>query len=177
MVEEDVFHAALEEQPSASVTRLVFADWLEENGDWRAEGYRWLGKNGKWPIKDRHAKRLNGRWGYKWVRQGRLGASTPFALPDKMLDAIRHYKHAVEIMSRSLRQSEEEACLMLALPPIRRYLDRFTARFVDEVVGRKQPAQAFAALQLLLPLRDDPKKMWAAWRSLRGIPPYRRNRR
>jgi len=50
MVNEDDFLAALDEDPSNSTLRLVFADWLEEMGDWRAVGYRWMGQAGKWPY-------------------------------------------------------------------------------------------------------------------------------
>jgi uncharacterized protein (TIGR02996 family) len=40
---EDDFHTALDANPEDWQTRLVFADWLEERGDPRAEGYRALG--------------------------------------------------------------------------------------------------------------------------------------
>lgn len=41
--EEDAFWSHLEANPSDSVARLVFADWLQERGDLRAEGMRVLG--------------------------------------------------------------------------------------------------------------------------------------
>jgi uncharacterized protein (TIGR02996 family) len=40
---EDDFWAILEANPSDHTTRLVLADWLQERGDPRAEGYRALG--------------------------------------------------------------------------------------------------------------------------------------
>jgi uncharacterized protein (TIGR02996 family) len=40
---EDDFHAALDANPDDWHTRLVFADWLQECGDVRADGYRALG--------------------------------------------------------------------------------------------------------------------------------------
>jgi uncharacterized protein (TIGR02996 family) len=40
---EDDFQQKLDEHPNDWQTRLVFADWLEEHGDPRAEGYRALG--------------------------------------------------------------------------------------------------------------------------------------
>lgn len=43
MTDEDCFQAALDANPDDHVTRLAFADWLEERGDQRAEGYRALG--------------------------------------------------------------------------------------------------------------------------------------
>lgn len=42
MTTEDDFQAKLDADPSDWQTRLVFADWLEERGDARAEGYRAL---------------------------------------------------------------------------------------------------------------------------------------
>jgi uncharacterized protein (TIGR02996 family) len=43
MNDEEAFHAALDANPNDHTTRLVFADWLQERGDPRAEGYRALG--------------------------------------------------------------------------------------------------------------------------------------
>jgi uncharacterized protein (TIGR02996 family) len=43
MTTEDDFQAKLDADPDDWQTRLVFADWLEERGDPRAEGYRALG--------------------------------------------------------------------------------------------------------------------------------------
>jgi uncharacterized protein (TIGR02996 family) len=50
MTDEAAFHAALDAEPGNSSLRLVFADWLEERGDWRAAGYRWMGEHLKWPY-------------------------------------------------------------------------------------------------------------------------------
>lgn len=44
MTTEDDFNAALDADPSDWQTRLVFADWLQDRGDPRAEGYRALGR-------------------------------------------------------------------------------------------------------------------------------------
>jgi uncharacterized protein (TIGR02996 family) len=43
MTTEDDFQRALDANPDDWQTRLVLADWLEERGDPRAEGYRALG--------------------------------------------------------------------------------------------------------------------------------------
>jgi uncharacterized protein (TIGR02996 family) len=43
MTTEEDFQRALDAQPEDWQTRLVFADWLDERGDPRAEGYRALG--------------------------------------------------------------------------------------------------------------------------------------
>ncbi len=54
MTHRESFIAALDENPSDQVTRLVFADWLEENGneeDHRlAQHLRWMVKNGQTKI-------------------------------------------------------------------------------------------------------------------------------
>jgi uncharacterized protein (TIGR02996 family) len=62
MTEETAFQAALDAEPGNSGLRLVFADWLEERGDWRAAGYRWMGEHRKWPYdwsKDRNVRAYN----------------------------------------------------------------------------------------------------------------------
>lgn len=41
---EDDFHAMLDAYPDDWQTRLVFADWLDDRGDPRAEAYRALGR-------------------------------------------------------------------------------------------------------------------------------------
>lgn len=43
MTTEDDFQAALDADPTDWQTRLVFADWLQDRDDPRAEGYRALG--------------------------------------------------------------------------------------------------------------------------------------
>src|SRR5262249_55205850 len=50
MVFDDDFQTALDADITNSALRLVFADWLEEQGDERAVGYRWVGENGQWPY-------------------------------------------------------------------------------------------------------------------------------
>jgi uncharacterized protein (TIGR02996 family) len=42
---EEDFQHALDANPADWQTRLVFADWLQDRGDLRAEGYRALGHN------------------------------------------------------------------------------------------------------------------------------------
>ena len=64
MVSEDDFHAALDADAGNPALRLVFADWLEERGDWRAEGYRWMGQHDKWPL--------------DWSKSGFITAFTTF---------------------------------------------------------------------------------------------------
>lgn len=42
MNDEEAFQAALDARPNDHTTRLVFADWLQDRGDERAEGYRMM---------------------------------------------------------------------------------------------------------------------------------------
>jgi uncharacterized protein (TIGR02996 family) len=50
MTNEEDFQAALDTNPADWQTRLVFADWLQERGDPRADGYRALGRTGAWTV-------------------------------------------------------------------------------------------------------------------------------
>lgn len=50
MTTEDDFQAALDARPSDWQTRLVFADWLQERDDPRADGYRALGHLRSYPV-------------------------------------------------------------------------------------------------------------------------------
>lgn len=80
MQNEYEFQAALDAEPTCSTTRQVFADWLEEQGDIRAEGYRALGVLGLYPsIRRTHATfggmnhpHVNGiRYNPNWREQNR----------------------------------------------------------------------------------------------------------
>lgn len=71
MTTEDDFQCALYADHSDWQTRLVFADWLQEQGDVRAEGYRALGILCVWPAihiqdsvwgSDAHPSRDNPDW-------------------------------------------------------------------------------------------------------------------
>jgi uncharacterized protein (TIGR02996 family) len=70
MVTEDAFQATLEEDPTNSGTRLVFADWLEEQGDARAAGYRWMGTHEKWPYAWARSRRVPRYFSFDWYREG-----------------------------------------------------------------------------------------------------------
>ncbi len=60
MTTEDDFQNALDACPEDWQTRLVFADWLQERGDVRAEGYRALG------TKRHAALKINGSMWSWW---------------------------------------------------------------------------------------------------------------
>jgi uncharacterized protein (TIGR02996 family) len=50
MNDEDAFQRAIDAEPGNLTLKRVFADWLEEQGDWRAAGYRWMAEHEKWPF-------------------------------------------------------------------------------------------------------------------------------
>jgi uncharacterized protein (TIGR02996 family) len=62
------FQNALDANPEDHQTRLVFADWLQERGDPRAEGYRALGMNRKSPYIRKRENDLSGPGG--WTHTG-----------------------------------------------------------------------------------------------------------
>jgi uncharacterized protein (TIGR02996 family) len=64
MTTEEDFQRALDADPSDWQTRLVFADWLQERNDPRAEGYRALGALRKWPLLDLRTRE------YAWTNSG-----------------------------------------------------------------------------------------------------------
>ena len=64
MTSEDDFHAKLDADPDDWQTRLVFADWLQERGDPRADGYRALGIRRLRPnVWVKKSKRKHWWWG------------------------------------------------------------------------------------------------------------------
>jgi uncharacterized protein (TIGR02996 family) len=60
---EEVFQTFLDLYPDDHVTRLVFADWLEETGDARSTGIRLLGSTRKHPRGETY-----GGEAYQWYR-------------------------------------------------------------------------------------------------------------
>jgi uncharacterized protein (TIGR02996 family) len=118
---EDDFQAALDAKPDDWQTRLVFADWLQERNDPRAEGYRALGQNRlvpKLPNQVNKPGYTTRAWaeGYKW---------TDGWLPNDWFPLAR--AHTSErawtqwAVNKSRREAEDMAALAFAqLPPERR---------------------------------------------------------
>jgi hypothetical protein len=98
MTDESAFQSALDELaallwPAHGQSRIepdlldqlvgacaVFADWLEEQGDWRAVGYRWLSRNRKLP-------RPTGEY-FTWWRFGDNSNCAPEDLPARVWDRL-----------------------------------------------------------------------------------------
>ncbi len=52
MSDEDAFQSHLDAHPGDHTARLVFADWLQDRDDPRAEGYRAMGARGRQAVQD-----------------------------------------------------------------------------------------------------------------------------
>lgn len=91
MNDEEAFHEALDADPADQTIRLVFADWLQERDDLRADGYRALGVTRRVPHKG--GRYIGGKkvhtWQfvevsncYAWSGPFNNGDLLLFALPD-----------------------------------------------------------------------------------------------
>jgi uncharacterized protein (TIGR02996 family) len=122
VTDEEAFQAALDANPDDHTTRLVFADWLQEQGDPRAEGYRAMGIWRRAPF--------YGTEGCWWWRNTRsinpLLTDISNALPQDWFDAIEandgaFFPRAGEIHKHTNQQVKDAAALAFAkLPPERR---------------------------------------------------------
>jgi uncharacterized protein (TIGR02996 family) len=114
MIDESVFHAALDDDPTNSGTRLVFADWLEEQGDPRAAGYRWMGENGKRPYDWPKSPGLVRHDTHDWYRVegGAIWEVPVFCqIPEWIWKRLQSGHDWVHFASR--RAAEEALCLAL----------------------------------------------------------------
>ncbi len=123
MSDGDAFQAHLDAHPDDHTARLVFADWLQDRDDPRAEGYRALGRNGLHPVPDppqRHTK--IGQWRLYPSGSGILPPG-PDDIPPDWLDAIkiniRGSSSAGDLGMRwnTRRQAENAAALAFPLLP------------------------------------------------------------
>ncbi len=116
MTTEDDFHRMLDADPNDHQTRMIFADWLEDRGDPRAEGYRALGRLGIRP----HLTSGNSSWGAFWndsdVYPGLNGGKHD--LP--WIELLKPHSYFTQHESR--RHAEDHAALAFTqLPPERRH--------------------------------------------------------
>ncbi len=134
VVTEEDFQRALDANPDDWQTRLVFADWLEEQGDARAEGYRVLGVSRLFPshwYEGRREVAVVGNQCPYWVHAGfAVGAAN--YLPGHWFVLIDLYASGTPtggscapawIVRRDItrRECEDAAALAFAkLPPQRR---------------------------------------------------------
>lgn len=119
--EEAGFWRALDEQPDAHHLRLVFADWLQEQGDERAEGMRAIGlrqfrpTNGGWVGTVRIRNSVSD---WEWP----IYSYRPCLLPDDWFSAVDAEKRVQGYWMRFDDNSVAESAVALAflrLPPER----------------------------------------------------------
>jgi uncharacterized protein (TIGR02996 family) len=124
MTTEDDFQAALDADPTDWQTRLVLADWLDERGDPRAEGYRALGLLRKRPRMEWYEHGVKRAKMRHWVWRKFLTSAT---IPDLNYDCLNgDWRDLIpdinEINSyRTRREAEDAAARAFAkLPAARR---------------------------------------------------------
>jgi uncharacterized protein (TIGR02996 family) len=121
MTTEDDFQAALDTNPDDWQTRLVFADWLDERNDPRAEGYRAMGVRRIAPVSFGILwVWLNARWAATYPPSVAMRAAT---LPDDWYDLLPRHKSASNCADArpALRAALNDAARAFAkLPPARR---------------------------------------------------------
>lgn len=86
MTDEAAFQMAIDEFPDFWGNRAVFADWLEEQGDWRAEGYRWLGTHRRRPYMMPLSSRAV--WGWHLEGSGDVGEPSRCDLPLDLFEVV-----------------------------------------------------------------------------------------
>lgn len=119
MTTEDDFHAALDAEPKNWHARLVFADFLQELGDARAEGYRAMGVRRRTPVIGYDKVQL--RW---WDASSGNPPKGSDDLPRDWLDLIaggQRSEIGIYVMFPTRRAAEDAAARAFAqLPPERR---------------------------------------------------------
>ena len=149
MTTEDDFQAALDANLSDWQTRLVFADWLQERGDPRADGYRALGVNRRWPYNTGVGP--DGQKGAAWwcTRLHVLslhGSDTSYDLPHDWFLAIEghgdheNYRPFYSDETRTVfrHEIEDAAALAFAKLPAARQAELLAAQPI-EVPSDHQP--------------------------------------
>lgn len=105
MTTEESFNRMLDTDPTDWMTRLVYADWLEEQGDPRATGYRALGRLNLYPDM---------RWVYLFLRYGAIDWTVDrwpdrSVLPDDWISAAD-----VQATAKGVSRGEAEDVAALA---------------------------------------------------------------
>src|SRR5262245_42453878 len=122
MKHEDTFLQAVQAEPANEQVRLVYADWLEERGDGRAELIRVMEEMATHPVySDRHAElrprrdELRAKADKGWLeRMGYVPTHRPMFtdLPERRVERWRLVEEFIGIWYRPLRPgdgvSEEE---------------------------------------------------------------------
>ncbi len=146
MTSEDDFQAALDANPEDWHTRLVFADWLQEHDDRRAEGYRALGVNRRRPYGLNAASPDQG-WA-DWYNQAhpdnQLGNDPPSDLPEDWFQLLKGGTTAGENyrrMYRTRRAAENAAVRAFAKLPAARRTELLVTDAISPKPAPKKPAR------------------------------------
>ena len=139
MTTEDDFQAALDAHPDDWQTRLVFADWLQERGDPRAEGYRALARLRRIPESISNES-------FWWFSSRNYCADRRQTLPQDWFDCLpkknRTYLFPVarEKVRSPRRWVEDTAARAFAKLPLERRAELLATILVpDEKRVRKKP--------------------------------------
>jgi uncharacterized protein (TIGR02996 family) len=120
MTSEEDFQAALDANPEDWQMRLVFADWLQDRGDPRAEGYRALGIRKKRPFVCGFDNKATKLWqGVSWFALRGKGDRDVHGLPKDWFTAVEglgddpryrpRYDDAVGPLPNTQRRQIEDA--------------------------------------------------------------------
>jgi uncharacterized protein (TIGR02996 family) len=145
MTTEEDFQAALDATPEDWQTRLVFADWLEERGDPRAQAFRALGQLRRNPGRFAGSEaRPYDLW--CWLSQGRTGFASEEVLPDDWYALLPRTDHSAwwtAAERRTRREAEEDAVAAFTRLPAERRAELLTAppmplRLSPPIIRRKK---------------------------------------
>ena len=133
MTTEDDFQRALAAHPADWQTRLVFADWLQERGDPRADGMRALGVLRRWPFEYWKQEGYGDEemWGFhngtgSSTPKGKLSALVPacHALPQDWMCLLTTETWTPQY--RSVREAQDAAALAFDKLPAERRAELLT---------------------------------------------------
>lgn len=97
------FESQLDYNPSDWTLRSIYADWLEEQGNPRAESMRWMVANEKCPRKSGTAVHVVAYESWDWWRQEQAHSIKPSSkLPDQIFDSLsdKHWESWRESLTR-----------------------------------------------------------------------------
>lgn len=156
MTTEDDFQRAIDSDPQDWHTRLVFADWLDDHGDPRADGYRAIATQQRYPLEGKHGALNQPTW---WWHCGVLDNPSPthndvppdwYALLPAQ-DGNNNFwpLHTATGGMRTRRECENALALVFAqLPAARR----------DELLAIDDASVAQAQIRKNQQAQKDPKK-------------------
>jgi uncharacterized protein (TIGR02996 family) len=121
MTTEDDFQAALDADPDDWQTRLVFADWLDEHGDARAEYFRLAGQRRWRPVADAASMYTNDSLQLSHIAGDRLWRFYSAAYVQRDPHSLPFDIGHGNWLHNTRREAEDAAALAFArLPPERR---------------------------------------------------------